>query len=105
MELGKTLGFRKGWEQFKSENGMAAALAIIVGFGGVMIALYLIALIVGKIGTIAVGTGMGLSTNWVNNITQMDTQATSAFSLANVLPVAVIGIGILGLVVGGLFRQ
>ena len=104
FELGKEYGMFKGWEKFRSEHAFAAALAIVVAFGGVLIALYLITLIVGKVGTIAVGTNMALSNNWVNNITQMDNQATSAVSLSTILPIAVIGVGILGLVVGGLFR-
>ena len=110
-ELGRTFGLKEGWKHFKAENGEIAALGVIVTFGAVVISLYLVGLITGKIGSLVVPNGgpaqnpFQLNASWYNTTVTLDQQAQSSMGLGNILPVAVIGIGILGLVIGGLFRQ
>jgi hypothetical protein len=44
-------------------------------------------------------TGIVLSPAWNSTITSMDSQATSSFSLAGILPIAIVGVGILVIII------
>jgi hypothetical protein len=44
-------------------------------------------------------TGLALPAAWNTTITALDTNATSSFSLAGILPIAIIGVGILVIII------
>jgi len=103
LAMGMKYGFRKGFRAFKSdeatpemdETAMQGAIGIIIAVGGVLIALYIIAVVVGSISYAVTSGNIKLSPTWNSTITNIDSQAQATFNLANVLPIAIIGVGIL----------
>jgi hypothetical protein len=79
---------------------MQGAIGIIIAVGGVLIALYIIAVVVGSISYSVTSGNIKLSSTWNTTITNIDSQAQASFNLANVLPIAIIGVGILMIVIG-----
>ena len=106
--MGAKYGFRKGFRMYSSEEAtpemdetaMQGAIGIIIAVGGVLIALYIIAVVVGSISYSVTGGNIKLSPTWCQTILNVDTQAQASFNLANVLPIAIIGVGILMIVIG-----
>ena len=106
--MGAKYGFRKGFRAYSSEEAtpemdetaMQGAIGIIIAVGGVLIALYIIAVVVGSISYSVTGGNIKLSPTWCQTILNVDTQAQASFNLANVLPIAIIGVGILMIVIG-----
>lgn len=87
---------------YKDESGMSSALGIIVALGTVVIGLYIIAIVTGSI-DYSVQTGNILMTDQFNTtIDQLSTNAATSFSLANIVPIAIVGIGVLALVINSL---
>jgi hypothetical protein len=82
------------------ESAMQGAIGIIIAVGGVLIALYIIAVVVGSISYSVTSGNIKLSSTWNTTITNIDNQAQASFNLANVLPIAIIGVGILMIVIG-----
>ena len=103
-DLGKEHGLVEGYKRFCETAGVSAAMGIVIAFGGVLITMYMVILIVGKIATTATSGSMGLNSNWSTTVIQMDTAASGAVGMANILPIAIIGIGILALIIGSLMR-
>jgi hypothetical protein len=132
LAMGMKYGFRKGFRAFKSdeatpemdETAMQGAIGIIIAVGGVLIALYIIAVVVGSISYEVTSGNIKLSPTWNSTITKfdqvekkglnrlcenrlnrsksqtdglsdvnIDSQAQATFNLANVLPIAIIGVG------------
>jgi len=85
------------------EKALAGPVAIVVTLAGVIICLYIIAIVVGSMSKAT--TGLGLSSNWTNTTNAIDTQANSSFSLAGILPIAIIGVGILTIIIGAFAMQ
>jgi len=106
--MGAKYGFRNGFRAYSSEEAtpemdetaMQGAIGIIIAVGGVLIALYIIAVVVGSISYSVTGGNIKLSPTWCQTILNVDTQAQASFNLANVLPIAIIGVGILMIVIG-----
>lgn len=106
--LGAKYGISKGYEMYMAgeaapemdESAMQGAIGIIIAVGGVLIALYIIAVVVGSISYSVSSGNIRLSSTWNTTITNIDSQAQSTFNLANVLPIAIIGVGILMIVIG-----
>lgn len=87
---------------YTDECGMSSALGIIVALGTVVIGLYIIAIVTGSI-DYSVQTGNILMTDQFNTtIDQLSTNAATSFSLANIVPIAIVGIGVLALVINSL---
>ena len=99
--MGAKYGLVKGFRAFHSEEAtpeidetaMQGAIGIIIAVGGVLIALYIIAVVVGSISYAVTSGNIKLSTTWNTTITNIDSQAQATFNLANVLPIAIIGVG------------
>ena len=80
-----------------SETAMEGAVGIVVTLAAVIIALYITAIVVGSMSKTT--TGLALPATWNTTITALDTNATSSFSLAGILPIASIGVGILVIII------
>lgn len=97
-------GFRRFHETAETpkmdETALQGAIGIIIAVGGVLIALYIIAVVVGSISYAVTSGNIKLSPTWNTTITNIDSQAQATFNLANVLPIAIIGVGILMIVIG-----
>ena len=99
--MGAKHGLRGGYRAFRSdeatpemdETAMQGAIGIIIAVGGVLIALYIIAVVVGSISLAVTSGNIRLSPTWNTTITNIDSQAQATFNLANVLPIAIIGVG------------
>jgi hypothetical protein len=79
------------------ESAMEGAVGIVVTLAAVIIALYITAIVVGSMSKTT--TGLALPAAWNTTITALDTNATSSFSLAGILPIAIIGVGILVIII------
>ena len=105
--FGAKYGIVKGFSAYHSEeatpeideDAMQGAIGIIIAVGGVLIALYIIGVVVGSISYTTTNMIPHNST-WCLTIDNMDTQAQASLNLANVLPIAIIGVGILMIVIG-----
>lgn len=99
--LGAKYGVLDGFRLFQTttetpkmdETAMQGAIGIIIAVGGVLIALYIIAVVVGSISYAVTSGNIRLSPTWNTTITNIDSQAQATFNLANVLPIAIIGVG------------
>ena len=99
--MGAKYGLVKGFRAYHStevtpeldESAMQGAIGIIIAVGGVLIALYIIAVVVGSISYSVTSGNIKLSPTWNTTITNIDSQAQATFNLANVLPIAIIGVG------------
>jgi hypothetical protein len=99
--LGAKYGIQKGIVMYNETNetpkmddsAMQGAIGIIIAVGGVLIALYIIAVVVGSISFAVTSGNIKLSPTWNTTITNIDSQAQATFNLANVLPIAIIGVG------------
>lgn len=99
--MGSKYGLVKGFRAYHSEeatpevdeSAMQGAIGIIIAVGGVLIALYIIAVVVGSISYSVTSGNIKLSSTWNTTITNIDSQAQATFNLANVLPIAIIGVG------------
>jgi hypothetical protein len=81
------------------ESAMAdGAVGIVITLAAVIIALYITAIVTGSISQTATSINMG-STVWENTITGLDSSAQSSFSLAAILPIAIVGVGILVIII------
>jgi len=108
LAMGMKYGLVKGFRAYRSEEAtpemdetaMQGAIGIIIAVGGVLIALYIIAVVVGSISYAVTSGNIKLSPTWNSTITNIDSQAQATFNLANVLPIAIIGVGILMIVIG-----
>ena len=106
--LGAKYGIMEGLQRYQhttetpkmDESAMQGAIGIIIAVGGVLIALYIIAVVVGSISYAVTSGNIKLSPTWNTTITNIDSQAQATFNLANVLPIAIIGVGILMIVIG-----
>jgi hypothetical protein len=99
--LGAKYGIMEGLQRYQhttetpkmDESAMQGAIGIIIAVGGVLIALYIIAVVVGSISYAVTSGNIKLSPTWNTTITNIDSQAQATFNLANVLPIAIIGVG------------
>jgi hypothetical protein len=106
--LGAKYGIQEGIARYQNtdeapkmdDSAMQGAIGIIIAVGGVLIALYIIAVVVGSISYAVTSGNIKLSPTWNNTISNIDSQAQATFNLANVLPIAIIGVGILMIVIG-----
>lgn len=109
FELGKKHGVVKGVRKYLDEQGMTGAVAIIIALGAVLIGLYIIAIVVGAMGTQVTGGNILLSGRWNTTISNIDASAGSTFNdgngglnsqytdggnIASILPIAIVGVGI-----------
>ena len=64
------------------ESAMQGAIGIIIAVGGVLIALYIIAVVVGSISYAVTSGNIKLSPTWNTTISNIDSQAQATFNLA-----------------------
>jgi hypothetical protein len=108
LAMGMKYGLVKGFRAYHSdeatpemdETAMQGAIGIIIAVGGVLIALYIIAVVVGSISYAVTSGNIKLSPTWNSTITNIDSQAQATFNLANVLPIAIIGVGTVSMLIG-----
>lgn len=117
MALGAKYGVR-GLGMFTDKNvetpfidesaDVGGAVYIVVTIAGVIICLYITTIVVGSMSKViysanATGgnqTGLGLPAAWNTTVAGLDTNANSGFTLAGILPIAVVGVGILTIIIG-----
>ena len=88
--LGAKYGIQKGLVMYNEttetpkmdDSAMQGAIGIIIAVGGVLIALYIIAVVVGSISYAVTSGNIKLSPTWNNTITNIDSQAQATFNLA-----------------------
>ena len=88
-------------DRFVAEHGNAG-MNIIISFGAVLMALYIIIVVVGKLGTTA--ATLHTDVNWSNVSYNYDVAARGAVSMSQIIPIAIIGIGVLALIIGSLIQ-
>jgi len=88
--LGAKYGVMGGLQRYQhstetpkmDESAMQGAIGIIIAVGGVLIALYIIAVVVGSISYAVTSGNIKLSPTWNTTITNIDSQAQATFNLA-----------------------
>ena len=94
-------------------TAMEGAVGIVVTLAAVIIALYITALVTGSMSKTVTGClmangtpmqsctagGMNVPAAWNSTLLGMDTQANASFSLAGILPIAIVGVGILTVII------
>ena len=88
--LGAKYGVQEGIVRFNhttetpkmDESAMQGAIGIIIAVGGVLIALYIIAVVVGSISYAVTSGNIKLSPTWNTTISNIDSQAQATFNLA-----------------------
>jgi hypothetical protein len=94
-EVGKTYGVRKGVKLYLEEAGFGGALGIVTALGVVLIGMYVIAIVVGSMGNSITANGIiNTSSAWGTILSSVDTNARSSFQIANILPIAIVGVGV-----------
>jgi hypothetical protein len=83
----------------------AGAIGIVVTIAAVIIALYITAIVVGSMSTTITGGSINMSQNWKNATNALDAQAQSSFTLMGILPIAIVGVGILGIIISAFAMQ
>jgi hypothetical protein len=96
VELGKTEGVMKGTKMYLNESGQIGAIGMVTALGAVLIGLYVIAIVVGSMGTQITQGNIVLSSRWNTTLSTLDTNAGSAFNIANIIPIAIVGVGVNG---------
>ena len=79
------------------ESAMEGAVATVVTLAATIIALYITAIVVGSMSKTT--TSLGMTAAWNTTLTALDTQSQSSFALAGILPIAIIGVGILVIII------
>jgi hypothetical protein len=90
LAMGMKYGLVKGFRAYHSEEAtpemdetaMQGAIGIIIAVGGVLIALYIIAVVVGSISYAVTSGNIKLSPTWNATITNIDSSAQATFNLA-----------------------
>jgi hypothetical protein len=85
------------------ESAMVGAVGIVVSLAAVIIALYITAIVVGSMSKTS--AGLALPATWNTTVTALDTNATSSFSLAGILPIAIVGVGVLVIIISAFSMQ
>jgi len=88
--LGAKYGIREGIVRYNhttetpkmDDSAMQGAIGIIIAVGGVLIALYIIAVVVGSISYAVTSGNIRLSPTWNTTISNIDSQAQATFNLA-----------------------
>lgn len=86
------------------ESAMTGAVGIVVTLAAVIISLYICAIVIGSFSKTAT-SNLGLPAAWNTTVTGLDTNAQSSFSLAGIIPIAVIGVGILVIIISAFAMQ
>jgi hypothetical protein len=55
--------------------------------------------------TTITGGSINMSQNWKNATNALDAQAQSSFTLMGILPIAIVGVGILGIIISAFSMQ
>lgn len=93
--------FMDALSQFRQGQRAVGAVEMVVGLGVTVIALYIIILIAGSFSGAALN--IDLPEAWAKTLNATDTMAGSTFNIASLAPLAIAGIGILGIIIGGLY--
>jgi hypothetical protein len=86
---------------FHSTGKAVSAVEMVVGLGVTIITLYIIILIAGSFSGAAAGITT-LPAAWLAVLNSTDTMAASTFNIASLAPLAIAGVGILSIIIGGL---
>jgi hypothetical protein len=93
------------------ESAIEGAIGIVITLASVIIALYITAIVVASFsksassggwysnGTAIGGGGLGLSSAWNQTLYGLDSGSNNSFSLAGILPIAIVGVGILVIII------
>lgn len=87
---------------YLSTGKAVTAVEMVVGLGVTVITLYIIILIAGSFS----GAASAITTlpeAWQQVLNSTDSMAGSTFNIASLAPLAIAGVGILGIIIGGLY--
>lgn len=99
-----TNSFTQALAEFREGKRAIGAVEMVVGLGVTVIALYIIILIAGSFSG-AASSITDLPQAWKNVLASTDSMAGSTFNIASLAPLAIAGVGILGIVIGGLYLR
>jgi hypothetical protein len=103
--LGREHGLRRGLKVYSDEHGFTSALGIVTALGVVLIGLYIISIVVGNLGTQVTDGSIKLSSAWNTTLSNVDSGSRSSFQIANILPIAIVGVGVMSIVIGAFSLQ
>ena len=92
---------KEALKTFHSTGKAVSAVEMVVGLGVTIITLYIIILIAGSFS----GAATSISTlppAWQDVLNSTDVMAGSTFEIASLAPLAIAGVGILSIIIGGL---
>lgn len=90
---------------FNNDDAFAEnAIMVVISLSATIIALYITAIVVGSMSK-ATASQLPLTNAWNSTMTSLDSQAGSSFSLAAILPIAIVGVGILVVVISAFSMQ
>lgn len=100
--LGAKYGIQEGIVRYQhttetpkmDDSAMQGAIGIIIAVGGVLIALYIIAVVVGSISYAVTSGNIKLSPTWNTTISNIDSQAQATFNLAKFIIVSELKSGV-----------
>jgi hypothetical protein len=88
--------------QYHDTGKAVSAIEMVVGLGVTVITLYIIILIAGSFSGAATSIDT-LPTAWRDVLNSTDAMAGSTFNIASLAPLAIAGVGILSIIIGGLY--
>lgn len=89
---------------YKETGKAIGAVEMVVGLGVTVIALYIIILIAGSFSGAATSID-SLPETWQTVLNNTDSMSGSTFNIASLAPLAIAGVGILSIVIGGLYLR
>jgi hypothetical protein len=83
-----------------NEDAIQGPEGIVISVAVVIIVMYIVTLIVGSMSNTVATGGVNMSQNWKNTTASLDTQSQGSFTLMQILPLAIVGVGILSVIIG-----
>ena len=95
---------KKVLAQYHETGKAVSAVEMVVGLGVTVITLYIIILIAGSFSGAAASITT-LPSAWLTVLNNTDAMAGSTFNIAALAPLAIAGVGILSIIIGGLYMN
>lgn len=86
------------------ETANSGAIGIVVTLAATLIALYITILVVGSMSNTAT-TAIALPAAYNTTLTALDSNSNASFSLAGILPIAIVGVGVLVVIISAFSFQ
>jgi hypothetical protein len=104
MQSGKIgseiIGSNYDYKSSSSSSSSVGVVGIVVALGAVLIGMYIIAIIVGSMGSTMAGLTEVTVTSTDSSTTFVNANSEDMFNIASILPIAIVGVGIMTIFVG-----